>query len=69
MYKQYFHFDNTVYNEAIIRIIDLACIPFDPDNSDYQQFKKDLATGASVKTPEGNDMTAEQIATFLGTLK
>jgi hypothetical protein len=43
-------------------------IPFDPDNTDYQQFKKDLADGASLKDAEGNDMTAEQIITFLGTL-
>ena len=46
-----------------------ACIPFAPDNTDYQQFKKDLANGTSLKDAEGNDMTAEQITTFLGTLK
>jgi hypothetical protein len=46
----------------------LGCIPFDPDNTDYQTFKKDLAEGASLKDAEGNDMTAEQITTFLGTL-
>jgi len=68
MYKQYLHFDNTVYNEAIIRTTDLACIPFDPDNTDYQQFKRDLAAGAALTDAEGTDMTAEQIATFLGTL-
>jgi hypothetical protein len=45
-----------------------ACIPFAPDNTDYQQFKKDLADGASLKDAEGNDMTAEQITTFLETL-
>ena len=43
-------------------------IPFALDNTDYQQFKKDLAEGASLKDAEGNDMTAEQITTFLGTL-
>ena len=43
-------------------------IPFDPDNTDYAQFKKDLAERASLKDAEGNDMTAEQITTFLGTL-
>jgi hypothetical protein len=43
-------------------------IPFAPDNTDYQTFKKDLAEGASLKDAEGNDMTAEQITTFLGTL-
>jgi len=44
-------------------------IPFDTGNSDYQQFKKDLADGASLKDAEGNDMTAEQITAFLGELK
>ena len=43
-------------------------IPFDPDNTDYQTFKKDLSEGASLKDAEGNDMTAEQITTFLRTL-
>jgi len=45
------------------------CIPFDPDNTDFQTFKKDLAEGASLKDAEGNDMTAEQITAFLATLK
>ena len=47
---------------------DGASIPFDQDNIDYQQFKKDLSEGASLKDAEGNDMTAEQITAFLGTL-
>ena len=46
----------------------LYSIPFDPDNTDYSNFKKDLADGASLKDAEGNDMTAEQITAFLGTL-
>jgi hypothetical protein len=50
------------------RLSDDAFIPFAPDNTDYQQFKKDLAEGTSCKDAEGNDMTAEQITTFLGTL-
>ena len=44
-------------------------IPFDPANTDYQTFKKDLSEGASLKDAEGNDMTAEQITAFLGELK
>ena len=34
----------------------------------YQDFKKDLSEGASLKDAEGNDMTAEQITAFFGTL-
>ena len=41
---------------------------FYADNTDYQTFKKDLSEGASLKDAEGNDMTAEQITAFLGTL-
>jgi hypothetical protein len=54
MYKQYP--TNPIFGEpnAIIRITDGACIPFDPANSDFQQFKKDLANGAELQDAEGN---------------
>jgi len=54
--------------ETIIRAEDNCCIPFAPDNTDYQTFKKDLANGAPLKDAEGNDMTAEQISQFLSTI-
>jgi len=41
---------------------------FDTNNSDYQQFKKDLADGVTLNDVNGNAMTAEQITAFLGTL-
>ena len=44
-------------------------IPFAPDNTDYQQFKKDLQSGASLIDSTGTTMTADQITTFLGSLK
>lgn len=44
-------------------------IPFAPDNTDYQQFKKDLANGVALNDAEGNAMTAEQVTAFLGELK
>jgi len=43
-------------------------IPFALDNTDYQQFKKDLANGVELKDAEGNQMTPEQITTFISTL-
>jgi hypothetical protein len=55
--------------EFVIRLSDSACIPFDPNNTDYQNFKKDLVDGVALNDAEGNAMTAEQITTFLGTLK
>jgi len=54
--------------QSVIRTTDGACIPFAPDNTDYQQFKKDLANGVELKDAEGNQMTPEQITTFLATL-
>jgi hypothetical protein len=43
-------------------------VPFDVDNTDYQQFKKDLVDGVALNDAEGNAMTADQITSFLGTL-
>ena len=43
-------------------------IPFDPDNTDYQQFKKDLLNGIALNDAENNVMTAEQITAFLENL-
>jgi hypothetical protein len=54
--------------QIIFRQLDSSFIPFDPDNTDYQQFKKDLANGVALNDAEGNAMTAEQITEFLGTL-
>jgi len=53
---------------AVIRILDKACIPFSPDNTDYQQFVRDIKNGVELKDAEGNQMTPEQITTFLETL-
>lgn len=47
---------------------DGACIPPDPANTDYQTFKADLTEGVELQDAEGNVMTPEQVAAFLGTL-
>jgi hypothetical protein len=39
--------------ESVIRTADGACIPFDPANTDYANFKKDLADGAELQDADG----------------
>jgi hypothetical protein len=39
---------------SVIRLADNACIPFDPDNTDYQAYLKWVALG---NTPEAAETT------------
>jgi hypothetical protein len=45
MYKQYKDPDGSTNQQAIIRTTDNVCIPFEPANSDYQQYLKFLEEG------------------------
>jgi hypothetical protein len=38
---------------------------FDPANTDYQQFKKDVLAGAELQDADGNVMTQEQADDFI----
>ena len=50
------------------RLQDNAFIPFDPANTDYQQFKLDITNGVELQDADGVVMTAEQVQEFLETL-
>jgi hypothetical protein len=53
---------------AIKREPEFAFIPVDPDNTDYQKFKKDVLAGAELQDAEGVVMTQEQATEFINTL-
>jgi hypothetical protein len=59
------------YNEPISCIIKdngRMSIPFNLENSDYIQFKKDLANGVQLSDANNSVMTAEQVTAFMATL-
>ena len=69
MYKQYIDVQsNQVADKAIIRLTDMACIPFDPANTDYQTFKKEVLAGAELQDADGNVMTQAEADAFIATL-
>jgi hypothetical protein len=68
MYKQFKNSLNEVVQKAIIRTTDGACIPFDPANTDYQTFKKEVLAGAELQDADGNVMTQEQADEFIASL-
>jgi len=43
--------------QSVIRTNDNAYIPFDPANTDYTRFKKEVLAGAELQDADGNVMT------------
>ena len=52
----------------VFRLSDSSCIPFDPANTDYAQFKKAVAEGAELQDADGNVMSAAAAQAFVATL-
>jgi hypothetical protein len=46
----------------------LHSIPFDPANTDYQTFKKEVLAGEELQDSDGNLMTPEAAKEYLATL-
>ena len=63
------NFTNQASTRIILRIADNAYIPFDPQNTDYANFKKEiLADEAQLQDADGNTMSATQAKTYVATL-
>lgn len=52
----------------VTKLPEYSIIPFDPANTDYQTFKKEVLAGAELQDADGNVMTQEQANAFIGTL-
>jgi len=69
MYKQIKNPNNLTSIEIILRLSDKACIPFDPANTDYTNFKKEInEETAELQDADGNTMTAAEAKSFVATL-
>ena len=66
MYKLF----TTVTNRQLIhRIVDNAFIPFDPANTDYANFKKEiLADEAQLQDADGLTLSAAEAKTYVSSL-
>ena len=51
--------------KSVLRLEDNASIPFDPANTDYANFKRDIEEGAELQDADGNVMTAEAAKEFV----
>ena len=62
---------NSLTNQitSVVRLSDNAFIPFDPANTDYANFKKEiLADEAQLQDADGKTMTANKAKEFVATL-
>ena len=62
-------FNGSLNHQLVQRLSDGAFIPFDPANTDYQNFKKQInADEAQLEDADGNLMTSEQAKAYIATL-
>ena len=66
MYKQIKNIQGNI--NCVLLLETNSTIPFDPANTDYQNFKKEVLAGAELQDADGNVMTQEQANQFVGGL-
>jgi len=55
--------------EYVKRISDNACIPFDPANTDYAKFKRDINDNKDkLQDADGNEMSVADAKAYVATL-
>jgi hypothetical protein len=59
MYKQFLDRHGNVKTDWINRLSDNAYIPFDPANTDYQEYLRFLAEGGQPLPADNDGQTAE----------
>jgi hypothetical protein len=68
MYKLSQVFIGQTQPSSVLRLTDSAGIPFDPANTDYQQFKQDVLGGAELQDADGNTLSQTEAEAFIATL-
>ena len=60
------------FNKTIVHRVNgensITGFQVDPDNTDYQQFKRDIQNGVVLNDAEGNPVTGAELTAFLETL-
>lgn len=58
-----------VCNNQILRLEDMACIPYDPANTDYENFKAQVnADESQIEYADGGFMSPEEAKAYVATL-
>jgi len=68
MYKLHKNTSGEIISITFQTATSCSDIPFDPANTDYANFKKEVLAGAELQDADGNVMTQEQANEFVGGL-
>lgn len=60
--------ENKVAGAIKYDVSSVTSFVFDPANTDYQTFKREVAAGTPLEDPDGNIMSQEQVNAFLATI-